>query len=177
MFIISIPLFQSFNPLFSLRLNLKLLLTSTFYRVERYLHVIQLMKSIIGRNVLMQFLNSFWKVQTETGSKQIYFEFSFSFRSHRTALKLFSVVPLYGWQGWTWIKLRKSSAVFFTFWCYDFKNHQKVLLLVFPYGISVILVPLRPASLTRKNPQRQNNLWYVSRRMKRSIDQSEHVYL
>ena len=82
MFMISIPLFQSFNPLFSLRLNLKLLLTSTFYRVERYLHVIQLMKSIIGRNVLWQFLNSFWKVQTETGAKQINFEFSFSFRSH-----------------------------------------------------------------------------------------------
>ena len=58
---ISIPLFQSFNPLFSLRLNLKLLLTSTFYRVERYLHVIQLMKSIIGRNVLMQFLNSLFE--------------------------------------------------------------------------------------------------------------------
>ena len=41
------------------------------------------MKSTIGRNVLMQFLNSFWKVQTETGAKQINFEFSFSFRSHR----------------------------------------------------------------------------------------------
>ena len=25
----------------------------------------------------------------------------------------------------------------------------------------MILVPLRPASLTHKNPQRQNNLWYM----------------
>ena len=43
---------------------------------------------------------------------------------------------------------------------------------------SVILLPLRPASLRHKNPQRHNehNLWYASHRTQRSIDRSKDVF-
>ena len=40
------------------------------------------------------------------------------------------------------------------------------------------MLPLRPASLTHKIPPKtQNNLWYASRRMQRSIDRSEDVFV
>ena len=43
----------------------------------------------------------------------------------------------------------------------------------------VILVALRPASLTHKNLQRHKIIhgWHASRGTQRSIDRSEHVYL
>ena len=42
---------------------------------------------------------------------------------------------------------------------------------------TVTMLPLRPASLTHKIPPKtQNNLWYASRRMQRSIDRSEDVF-
>ena len=44
---------------------------------------------------------------------------------------------------------------------------------------TVILLPLRPASLTHKNPQRRKIIHGTRPvgRKDRSIDQSEHVYL
>ena len=44
--------------------------------------------------------------------------------------------------------------------------------------ISVILLPLRPASLMhKKSPKMQNNSWHASRRTQRSIDKSEDVFV
>ena len=43
---------------------------------------------------------------------------------------------------------------------------------------SVILLPLRPASLMhKKSPKMQNNSWHTSRRMQRLIDRSEDVFV
>ena len=42
------------------------------------------------------------------------------------------------------------------------------------------MLPLRPASMTQKNPQRRkiiNYLWCASRRTQRSIDGSEDVFI
>ena len=42
--------------------------------------------------------------------------------------------------------------------------------------ISVILLPLHPASLMhKKSPKTQNNSWHASRRTQRSINRSEDV--
>ena len=46
-------------------------------------------------------------------------------------------------------------------------------------SVTVILLPLRPASLTHKNPQRCKIIccMHASRRTQRSIDRSEDVFV
>ena len=79
--------------------------------------------------------------------------------------KLYTVIPLY----------RKDLAQC----CY--KKKSKTTQFITPKRTNyTILLPLRPASMTQKNPQRRkiiNYLWCASRRTQRSIGPSEDVFV
>ena len=45
------------------------------------------------------------------------------------------VVCCSGWQGWTWIKIRKSRANLFKFQCNTSKTHQKIIMVSAPLNL------------------------------------------
>ena len=96
----------------------------------------------------------------------------------RVALKLFPVVCLYGWQGWTWIKTaKKFGRLFHVLMPWLQKSPKSIIISIPLRNFSDFVTSASCVPDAKKSPNTQNNSWHASRRTQRSIDQSEHVYL